>query len=70
MISSLNLKKRNIWKYDPYHLVSKQCKTLNSTPYIHHSNHEIERIANKDTWEEVQSLMKNIGSRYGSEREA
>jgi hypothetical protein len=48
MISSFGFKLGNIWKYDPYHIVSKECVSLNSFSYIHHVDPKIEMMDNKD----------------------
>jgi hypothetical protein len=48
-ILSLDLKKEDAWKYDPNQIISKQCSTTNSAPYVNHSKPEIENSANKDT---------------------
>jgi hypothetical protein len=49
MTSSFGFRMGNIWKYGPYHIISKQHVAFNSFAFIHHVNHEIEMMANKDT---------------------
>jgi len=46
-----------MWHYDPRHLISKQRVELKSSPYVHHINPRDGILANKYSWEEVQSLM-------------
>jgi hypothetical protein len=54
----LNLRKVDVWKYVPNQIVSKHHMSLNSTPYIHQLKTKIEKLANKNTWEELQCLLK------------
>jgi hypothetical protein len=70
IVSSLGFKKRNVWKYNPYHLVLNQWVAKESFVYMHHANPKIEMMANKDTWEEVQhSIKMQVASRSLKNRE-
>jgi hypothetical protein len=49
LISSFGLKKGELWKYDPYHIISEQRMKVGLPPYQHFSNYSIEILENKST---------------------
>lgn len=41
----------------PYNVIYEYCKVVHFPPYQHHSNNQLEILANKNSWEEIQHLM-------------
>jgi hypothetical protein len=46
-----------IWKYDPCHIISNQRVAINFSPCVDHADLEIERLANKGSWAEIQEIL-------------
>jgi hypothetical protein len=47
------------WKYDPFHVISNMKHAVGLQSYVHHLDATRERLANKDSWTEVQQLLQH-----------
>jgi hypothetical protein len=58
MLDSLKFKKGGSWKYVPYHIISNLRVVFKSSSYIHYTNLELERLANKESWKDIKFILQ------------
>jgi len=62
MLSCLSLLHDTKWKYDTRGIISRLRVAQGLSPYQHDPHPEIERLANRDKWEEVSTTVNTQSS--------
>jgi hypothetical protein len=58
MMKSLNFVEEKYWNYDICHIISNLRVTISYATYIHHADLDIEILARKESWIEVQEVQQ------------